>query len=267
MRSPCPTARRRASSPNSCPVAARKTGKRTGARTPATANGGRSAALWTRRPGSRPMPEYAEMLDGLKRSQGEILRGQREGFGNVAADLRRLLSQADEQFADLMRTLTDPAKEGPRLFSFEAVEPGFFDRPKWVAEKFRLTLRCGKSTGLRGEMRRIFACGRRKGRGLARRRRRLRLGAGRRLGSGWCRLARTACAAPRKGPGLWFRGARAGAEQAARVPLGGQAIRRGVLRFCAEPDLYVEWYGAKGVLPPKWGELPEFCLVEGDFRR
>lgn len=55
---------------------------------------------------------------------------------------RRLMSQVDERFEALMHTYTDEAKDGPRLFSLVPVEPGFFDRPQWIAEKFRLTLWC-----------------------------------------------------------------------------------------------------------------------------
>ncbi|MCH8879432.1 MAG: hypothetical protein IID34_06060, partial [Planctomycetes bacterium] len=66
-------------------------------------------------------------------------------FDSLASDIRRAMSQADEQFADLMQALTDEAKEGPRLFSFEPVKPGFWDRPKWIAEMFRLTLWCEHS--------------------------------------------------------------------------------------------------------------------------
>ncbi|WP_207787962.1 hypothetical protein [Candidatus Thiosymbion oneisti] len=48
-------------------------------------------------------------------------------------------------YAGLMRTLVDEAKEGPRLFSLEPVEPGFWDRPRWVSAKFRVTLWCEHS--------------------------------------------------------------------------------------------------------------------------
>jgi hypothetical protein len=44
-----------------------------------------------------------------------------------------------------MQALTDEAKDGPRLFSFQPVEPGFFDRPDWISRKFRLTLWCEHS--------------------------------------------------------------------------------------------------------------------------
>jgi hypothetical protein len=92
-----------------------------------------------------PKLEFGEALAELKQGQAEIKQGMETGFGSVRADLRRLISQADEQFAGLMTALTDPAKDGPRLFSFEAVEPGFWDKPRWIAEKFRVTLWCEHS--------------------------------------------------------------------------------------------------------------------------
>ncbi|MCY7383016.1 MAG: leucine-rich repeat domain-containing protein, partial [Microcoleus sp. CAN_BIN18] len=55
------------------------------------------------------------------------------------------MSQVDMQFADMMQMLTDEAKDGPRLFSFKPIEPGFFDRPKWISAKFELTLWCEHS--------------------------------------------------------------------------------------------------------------------------
>ena len=56
-----------------------------------------------------------------------------------------MLSQIDQQFAYLMQMLTDEAKDGPRLFSFKPLAPGFFDRPKWVSEKYQLPLWCEHS--------------------------------------------------------------------------------------------------------------------------
>jgi hypothetical protein len=44
-----------------------------------------------------------------------------------------------------MQALTDEAKEGPRLFGFEAIDRRLFDRPKWISSKFRLTLWCEHS--------------------------------------------------------------------------------------------------------------------------
>ncbi|MEK6261045.1 MAG: COR domain-containing protein [Planctomycetota bacterium] len=88
-----------------------------------------------------PKPAIEVALAELKRGQDEI----KQGVAAVSVDLRRLISQADEQFDLLMTALTDPAKDGPRLFSFEPVEPGFWDKPNWIAQKFRLTLWCEHS--------------------------------------------------------------------------------------------------------------------------
>ena len=55
---------------------------------------------------------------------------------------RRIMSQADDHFIALMQTLTDEAKEGPRLFSFEPVDRSRFNFKRWTKEKFRLTLWC-----------------------------------------------------------------------------------------------------------------------------
>jgi len=89
-----------------------------------------------------PKPEWSEAVSELKLGQSEIIRGQEEGFASVSADLKRLISQTDEQYDALMTVLTDVVKDGPRFFSFHPVEPGFLGKPKWIAAKFRLTLWC-----------------------------------------------------------------------------------------------------------------------------
>jgi len=66
----------------------------------------------------------------------------RKRYQNLSKQQLATMSRVDEQFAYLMQALTDEAKDGPRLFSFKPLDPGFFDRPKWVAEKFQLTLWC-----------------------------------------------------------------------------------------------------------------------------
>jgi hypothetical protein len=63
----------------------------------------------------------------------------------LSKDQQAIMSQIDQQFAYVMQMLTDEAKDGPRLFSFKPVDPGFFDRPKWISEKFQLTLWCEHS--------------------------------------------------------------------------------------------------------------------------
>jgi Leucine-rich repeat (LRR) protein len=57
----------------------------------------------------------------------------------------KILSLIDQQFDQLMQTLTDEAKEGPRLFSIIPVDPKFFDSPKWLKSKFQITLWCEHS--------------------------------------------------------------------------------------------------------------------------
>jgi len=51
-----------------------------------------------------------------------------------------------------MRSRCDEAKEGPRLFSLQPVDAGFFDRPAWISQTFRLTLWCEHSRLDGGEL-------------------------------------------------------------------------------------------------------------------
>jgi hypothetical protein len=66
-------------------------------------------------------------------------------FDDVDTAGRETVSKLELAYSGLMQTLLDEAKEGPRLFSFEPVEPGFLDRPKWISAKFKLTLWCEHS--------------------------------------------------------------------------------------------------------------------------
>jgi len=91
------------------------------------------------------MDQFDEVMEEMKAIRNDVKVPERRGlslFRALHSVQRRRMSQVDDQFAALMQTLTDEAKEGPRLFSFEAVETGFFDRPNWIAETFRLTLWC-----------------------------------------------------------------------------------------------------------------------------
>jgi len=105
-------------------------------------------------PAARPSP-----LEELLANSTEAIRSLREvrvqlstqrdeiigRFDGLDASSKELVSKVDAAYTGLMRTLLDEAKEGPRLFSFAPVDPGFFDRPKWVSEKFRVTLWCEHS--------------------------------------------------------------------------------------------------------------------------
>jgi Leucine-rich repeat (LRR) protein len=84
-------------------------------------------------------------LDGVRAQLNQQDRDAEERFRVLDLNDRRIMSQVEDAFRGLMQALTDEAKEGPRLFSFQPVEPGFFDRPKWMSQKFQLTLWCEHS--------------------------------------------------------------------------------------------------------------------------
>lgn len=66
-------------------------------------------------------------------------------FDRLDAGQKELLSKADAAYEDLMRALTDEAKEGPRLFTLMPVNRSRFNPRRWVNTKFRLTLWCEHS--------------------------------------------------------------------------------------------------------------------------
>jgi hypothetical protein len=105
-------------------------------------------------PASRPNPldwllsQSAAVLEELAaaRQQRIALQGEvMERFDKLDSGTQRILSQVDDGFTVMMRSMNDEAKDGPRLFSLLPVDPGFFDRPHWVSQKFRLTLWCEHS--------------------------------------------------------------------------------------------------------------------------
>ena len=71
----------------------------------------------------------------------EIRRAQIE----MKVQNEQILDQGQTHRDAIVRLLLDEAKNGPRLFGFEPLEPGFFDRPKLFATKFRVTLWCEHS--------------------------------------------------------------------------------------------------------------------------
>ncbi len=84
-------------------------------------------------------------LDGVRYQLNQQDRNAEQRFQILDQNDRRIMSQVEDAYVALMQTLIDEAKEGPRLFSFQPVEPGFFDRPGWVSQKFLLTLWCEHS--------------------------------------------------------------------------------------------------------------------------
>lgn len=105
-------------------------------------------------PAARTAP-WQELMAELATVRGEVtgatqqliaLRGEAMGrFDQLDVGTQRILSQVDDAFTGLMQSLTDEAKDGPRLFSFQPLDPGFWDRPGWISQKFRLTLWCEHS--------------------------------------------------------------------------------------------------------------------------
>jgi hypothetical protein len=89
-----------------------------------------------------PKPELQIAVEELSRGQKQILNAVEKGFDSVDVQLRTLMSQADEQYEALLTTLTDPAKDGPRLFSLEPVDRSRFNPQTWTTEEFWLTLWC-----------------------------------------------------------------------------------------------------------------------------
>ena len=105
-------------------------------------------------PDSRPRPvetlfkEYAEIqheLIGIRQllvdySDKTIIR-----FDRLDSRTRRILSRIDDVYAGIMQTLTDEAKEGPRLFSLVPANRSGFNPKQWTSTKFHLILWCEHS--------------------------------------------------------------------------------------------------------------------------
>jgi GTPase SAR1 family protein len=69
----------------------------------------------------------------------------KDKLDEVNVTSRRILSQVDKTYTDLLQVLTDEAKEGPRLFSFFPVDRSAFNPKTWIREKFRIVLWCEHS--------------------------------------------------------------------------------------------------------------------------
>jgi Leucine-rich repeat (LRR) protein/GTPase SAR1 family protein len=108
----------------------------------------RNAPSVQRMPADKLQAGFAEVRDELSGVRALLIKQHGEAVGRfdiLDTRTQRILSQVDDAFTNLLQTLTDEVKEGPRLFSFQPLDPGFFDRPKWVNQKFRLTLWCEHS--------------------------------------------------------------------------------------------------------------------------
>ncbi len=90
--------------------------------------------------GSNQLSDIQNEVKQIRQDIRVLDRRDHKRFQQLNQGQKKILSRVDQEFDWLMQMFTDEAKEGPRLFSFKPVEPGFFDRPKWVSAKFQLTL-------------------------------------------------------------------------------------------------------------------------------
>ncbi|MBN2119301.1 MAG: leucine-rich repeat domain-containing protein [Anaerolineales bacterium] len=90
----------------------------------------------------QPKPVWDEAVATLRNEHRQILQAQDIGFDRLSTQLRVLMSQADEQYENMLAWLSNPARDGPRLFSIEPVQLGHFDPANWTHETFSITLWC-----------------------------------------------------------------------------------------------------------------------------
>ncbi|HEY1187586.1 MAG TPA: COR domain-containing protein [Gemmata sp.] len=107
-------------------------------------------------PAAQPDPLATLLEDGLGEVRAAVAALGAAG-GQRHAELIGRFDQADATadardkgqalrveaaYDRLIRAMVDEAKEGPRLFHLEPVNPKFFSLRGWVSEKFRITLWC-----------------------------------------------------------------------------------------------------------------------------
>jgi GTPase SAR1 family protein len=80
-------------------------------------------------------------LDTLLKEFAQV----KDTLNEVNDNTRRILSQVDKSYADLIKLFTDEAKEGPRLFSLFPLDRSVFNPKGWIRAPFRLVLWCEHS--------------------------------------------------------------------------------------------------------------------------
>jgi Leucine-rich repeat (LRR) protein len=80
-------------------------------------------------------------LDSLMKEFAQV----KDKLDEVNDNTKRILSQVDKQYADLIQLFTDEAKEGPRLFSLFPLDGSKFNPKNWIRHQFRLVLWCEHS--------------------------------------------------------------------------------------------------------------------------
>jgi hypothetical protein len=88
-----------------------------------------------------PAATQAISLDSLMKEFAQV----KYRLDEVNDNTRRILSQVDKQYADLIQLFTDEAKEGPRLFSLFPLDGNKLNPKNWIRAKFRLVLWCEHS--------------------------------------------------------------------------------------------------------------------------
>jgi len=88
-----------------------------------------------------PAATEAISLDSLMKEFAQV----KDKLDEVNDNTKRILSQVDKQYADLIQLFTDEAKEGPRLFSLFPLEGSRFNPKNWIRHQFRLVLWCEHS--------------------------------------------------------------------------------------------------------------------------
>ncbi len=95
-----------------------------------------------------PAATQAISLDTLMREFAQVkddLADVKLDTSETKDNTRRILSQIDKQYADLIQLFTDEAKEGPRLFSLFPLNGNKFNPKNWIRHQFRLVLWCEHS--------------------------------------------------------------------------------------------------------------------------
>lgn len=87
------------------------------------------------------LEEFAQIKDSLKTVNISVTEVKTE----VNIGTQRVLSQIDQKYNELLKSLLDEAKEGPRLFSLIPVKRSDFNPKEWASEKFKLILWCEHS--------------------------------------------------------------------------------------------------------------------------
>jgi C-terminal of Roc, COR, domain/Ras of Complex, Roc, domain of DAPkinase/Leucine rich repeat len=90
----------------------------------------------------------SQLADYLRQKLNTIqinLQNISDETSNLGTDIRRMMTQIDQQYDFLLTTLNHDGKEAPRLISIIPVEPTFWSKPKWVSQKIKLVLWCEHS--------------------------------------------------------------------------------------------------------------------------